>query len=350
MQERCSMSLTCKVRMVYNILHMRPRTLILASLIVIVALLIVGFLCYRSTKIPLPTNLIRQMHLLLSDPKPQVNSDNLSVSTSLLVLQNTAFVLQFAAWIFSILAIIVAIVGIAGGKELLNIRRAERKMKEAFGSLEEEHKKFKEMREIEFNFTRARIFYTQEHYDDAWEILASLPDSHSFEVSMYRGMTLLKRGDITDAIDAFESALNFPDAEKHRAYVNLGQCWFSIKEYDLAIDYYDKAIAKKSTLADAYIGKARALRKKGKIDKAIETLNIVLNLDKQNAKAYYNRSCYYLLLGKGNEEVSLRDLEQAIKYNPDRYLKLAKEDSDLDSLKNSERFSERFKGLIKVKE
>jgi len=324
---------------------MKLKTILLYSLVITGALLIVGFLCYRSTKIALPTNLMIQMQRLLSEPKHQINLDNLSISTSLLVLQNVAFVLQFAAWIFSILTIIVAIVGIAGGKELLNIRRAERKMKEAFSMLEAEHNSFKEMREIEFNFTRARILYTQEHYDDAWEILSCLPDSHSFEVSMYQGMTLLKRGDIADAINAFESALSFPDAEKHRVYVNLGQCWFLIKEYDQAIHYYDKAIEQKSTFADAYIGKGRAFRRKGQTDDAISILNVVLSLDKQNAKAYYNLSCYYALMGS-KEENALQNLEQAIKYNPDRYLKLAKDDSDLDSLRNSVRFKE----LIKVKE
>lgn len=323
---------------------MKLKTILLYALIG--ALLIVGFLCYRSTKIALPINLQLQMQRLLAESKPQISCENLSVSTSLLVLQNTAFVLQFAAWIFSILAIIVAIVGVAGGKELLNMRRAERKMTEAFSMLETEHRNFKESREIEFKFTRARLYYIQEHYDDAWEILDCLPDYHSFEVSMYKGMTLLKRGDIADAINAFESALSFPDAEKHRVYVNLGQCWYLIKEYDQAIDYYDKAIEQKSTLADAYIGKGRAFRKKGQLDNAIRILNIILSLDKQNAKAYYNRSCYYALLGEGNEEKALQDLALAIKYNPDRYLKLAKDDSDLDSLRQLAK----FKKLIRIKE
>ncbi len=332
------MSLTRKARMVYNIQHMRLKTVFLTALIVIVALLIVGFLCYRSTKIPLPTNLMLQMQRLLAEPKHQVNSDNLSVGTSLLVLQNTAFVLQFAAWIFSILAIIVAIVGVTGGKELFNIRRAERKMKEAFSVLEEEHKNFKKMRETEFDFTRARILYTQEHYDDAWGILACLPDSHSFEVSMYRGMTQLKRGDISDAISAFESALNFSDAERHRVYFNLGQCWFEIKEYETAIEYYDKAIEEKSAFSDAYISKARAFRMLGQLDKAIDILKMILSLDKENTKAYYNLACYYALVGKPKE--SEHNLDKAIKLNPEKYKKLALADPDFESIKTRHEFKE----------
>jgi tetratricopeptide (TPR) repeat protein len=330
--------------MVYNIQDMKLKTILLYFLIVISVLLVVGILCYLSTKIALPTNLTLQIQRLLSEPKHQVNSDNLSISTSLLVLQNTAFVIQFAAWIFSILAIIVAVLGFMGGKELLNIRRAERKMKEAFSVLEIEHKSFKESRRIEFEFTRARLLYTQGHYDDAWQILSCLPDCHDFEALMYKGLTLLKRGEVSDAIAEFESGLNFPDAEKHRVYVNLGQCWFSIKEYDQAIYYFDKAIEQKSNFADAYIAKGRALRRKGEIARAIDILKVILSLDKQNAKGYYNLSCYYALLGK--EPDALQNLESAIKYDQDRYAKLAKDDPDFESIRSSKAFKE----LLKVKE
>lgn len=335
------MSLTCKTRIAYNVLYMRLKTILIYLAIVVLVLLGVGILLNLSTKIALPTNLTLQIQRLLSEPKHQINPDNLSVSTSLLVLQNTAFVIQFAAWIFSILAIMVAVIGFMGGRELLNIRRAERKMKEAFNALEIEHNSFKASRELEFKFTRARLLYIQEHYDDAWEILSCLPDSHSFEVSMYRGMTLLKRGDISDAISIFEATLSFEDAEKHRVYFNLGQCWFDIKEYGTAIEYYDKTIEEKSVFSDAYISKGRALRRLGQLDNAIDILKTILSLDKENTKAYYNLACYYALVGKPKEAED--NLDKAIKLNPEKYKKLALEDPDFESIRTRPEFRELVK-------
>nr|MBX2862280.1 hypothetical protein [Leptolyngbyaceae cyanobacterium MAG.088] len=52
--------------------------------------------------------------------------------------------------------------------------------------------------------------------------------------------------------------------------------------------------------------------------------------------AFYNKSCAYALWHKPDE--SLKFLQKAIELAPEKYIELAKTDTDFDSLRNDPRF------------
>ena len=255
-------------------------------------------------------------------------------------LSNTTFVVQFVAWITALGAIILAIFTFFGIRDWMNFQGLKQQLETEYNNYKKRFDNIEVNSKFILEFSQAKIFYTQSLTDESflsecWDILSKLPEIN-YEVVLYKGLTQLKRKDYFDAITSFEKALKFKDADLARIYFNIGRVWFEKKEYGKSIEYFEKAILDKSNYSPAYNQKALALRRLGKLDEALKTLNIILHLDEKDAQALYNSACYQALLK--NKDEALEYLGKAIALNSKRYLGLAAKDPDFEIYKNDEGF------------
>lgn len=317
----------------------------------------------------LPTNLITQISQITNNSSSHQFLGDSIQDVSLVVLRNSAFVLQYVSWIFTIGAFSFAALGFIGAKRLLNLReteetinkkimeldrsreRFERKVELISGRMKQEQEKFQEATkeadkkiEMEMDISRARLFYLQGEtmegaYTYALEILSRMPEDYSFEVLFYKGLTLMKRGDHVDAFESLDKALSFPDSDKARIYFNMGNCRREALLHDEAISLYDRAIEiRNGHYGDATINKAMAYRRKNDTKMAIKILQDCVKFDPKNVRAQYNLACYYALNSQKKEAIN--SLRKATELNPWKYRKLVLTDPDFDSIRGDKDFKD----------
>ena len=115
------------------------------------------------------------------------------------------------------------------------------------------------------------------------------------------------------------------DANKAVVHYNRANAHDEKENYPAAIVDYDKAIALKPDLQQAYYNRGRALRLNGQPALAVASYNKALELDTKDADSLSNRGRAYLDLGK--KEKAIADFRAALVINPthDRALPHLKE-------------------------
>ncbi len=73
-----------------------------------------------------------------------------------------------------------------------------------------------------------------------------------------------------------------------------GNAYFDKRQYDQAIQDYDRAIKLKPSYVNAFINRGRAYRYKRQYDRAIEDFSQAIKLNPKNAQALSNRGNAYL--------------------------------------------------------
>ncbi|MCK4882410.1 MAG: tetratricopeptide repeat protein [Candidatus Omnitrophica bacterium] len=272
--------------------------------------------------------------------------DNFGSELALITIRNGSFVLQFVAWITSLSAIVIAVGSVLGIREMFQFRKARHQLLDDIRELNVKHEKYQrsvenfeksieEKLKNEGNLIRAKIFYTQGHYEDAWEVLKDM--LASYEVCLYKGMVLARRKDYSDALTSLNAALQFKRGDKARVHFNIGKCWEENLQYEEAIKSYDLAIEIKGNYWAAYNNKALSLKRLGRINDAIAELKKIIGIDKNNERAYYNLGCYYAILEDHKE--ALKCLKRAVELSP-KLKSMATTDSDFANLVESEEFKE----------
>lgn len=253
----------------------------------------------------------------------------------LTILSNTTFVVQFVAWLTALGAIILSIFTFFGIKEWLNLQSIKNQFKLEYEDYKKKIESVEQNSKFISDFTQAKIFYSQGFFNECWELLSRLPEVN-FEVVLYKGLTQHKRKDFFDAITSFEKCLEFKDADLPRINFNIGRVWYDKKEYEISIEYFDKAISGRSNYIPAYNQKALALRRLGSLDKALKVLNLITKLDEKDEQALYNSACYYALLK--NKEKAIEYLQKVIAIDGNKWKKYASNDPDFESYKNDDDF------------
>ncbi len=112
----------------------------------------------------------------------------------------------------------------------------------------------------------------------------------------WKGMTLVKQGQIRDAVNVYSEALRYDNAYAS-AHVNRGLAYLSLKEYPKAIADFDQAI--RSTPKDATLYFKRGVAQAGAGDwaAAVKSYGEAIRLNPRYADAYTNRSAAYQRLG-----------------------------------------------------
>jgi tetratricopeptide (TPR) repeat protein len=167
-------------------------------------------------------------------------------------------------------------------------------------------------------------------YDQALKIK---PDAH--EAWYNRGYALDDLGRIEEAISSYDQALKIkPDF--HEAWDNRGNALYHLGRIEEAIASYDQALQFKPDYYQAWDNRGTALYHLGRIEEAIASYDQALQFKPDYPNAFYNKACCYAL--RGNIEQAIENLQQAINLSPDEYRKMAKTDSDFDSIREDERF------------
>jgi tetratricopeptide (TPR) repeat protein len=105
--------------------------------------------------------------------------------------------------------------------------------------------------------------------------------------------------------------------ETARTYVTSGNAYLDKKEYDRAIQDYDRAIQLDPAYAAAYYNRGVAYLDKKEYDRAIQDYDRAIQLDPAFAVAYYNRGNAYKQQGK--REQAITDFEKFLELSNDSY-------------------------------
>ncbi len=108
-----------------------------------------------------------------------------------------------------------------------------------------------------------------------WEVLAGT----------YRNIIPLSKDAAGFAIQAYRQAVAL-DPMNPDLRIALGGVWYSIKDYDSAIDAFRLAVVAKPDHANARYNLAAAYREKGETERAIAELKVVLTLVDKDSKDY----------------------------------------------------------------
>lgn len=125
-------------------------------------------------------------------------------------------------------------------------------------------------------------------------------------------VALIKQRKFTDLITIYDKCIaTYPN--KSYLYNNRGNLHKMLKENELALEDYEKAISLDEKYINPYIGKASLLFIESKFDKALDVLDTVLKYEPKNSKAYYYRGLIFEY--KNEEENALDNYTLAIKYS-----------------------------------
>jgi predicted CXXCH cytochrome family protein len=96
--------------------------------------------------------------------------------------------------------------------------------------------------------------------------------------------------------------------------LQLGDYYFKQRKTQRAIKEYEMAVTMDSLLTPVYSNLATAYSIIGKNDKALQTLNQLISLEPEFARAYYLRGLLYYEVG--NQRNAILDLEKSIYFDP----------------------------------
>jgi len=104
------------------------------------------------------------------------------------------------------------------------------------------------------------------------------------------------------------------DPKQAKLYVQRGNAYFRLRDFDLAVEDFDAALRLDANLDEAYFGRGMALGRGGELDRAVADLSIYLQRHPQSSLAYTKRGIRYLWMG--DIENAEKDLTQALTLDP----------------------------------
>lgn len=127
---------------------------------------------------------------------------------------------------------------------------------------------------INLSLNHSIIMWKKDKIDEAIEILNNLYKDNFKTTIIYQnlGYFLLLKGDYEEAL-RFNLEANEYDNENSGILDNLAQTYFYLKDYDKAIELYEKIMESKPSFATAYYCYAKALIKKERYREALVSLN-----------------------------------------------------------------------------
>ncbi|WP_250436638.1 tetratricopeptide repeat protein [Hanstruepera flava] len=126
-------------------------------------------------------------------------------------------------------------------------------------------------------------------------------------------LSTINQSDLNTAQSELETMLR-TNADFSTGRLQLGDYYFKKNQYNDAIHQYSESIKKDSLLLMAYPNLATSYSIVGNTQKALETLNLLINNAPDMSRAYYLRGLLYFELN--NPKQALLDLKQAVKLNP----------------------------------
>ncbi len=190
-------------------------------------------------------------------------------------------------------------------------------------------------------FKKANALHNLKQYDEAINAYnkAIAIDPEFAPALYYKGRVLLDLKRYDEAIASFDKAIAIKPSydaalsEKEHtlwlrdhshgkepsdraiAFLNKGIALYDLKQYDEAINAYNKAIAIDPEYANNFYNKGLALYKSGRYDEAITTLNKAIAINSNEFDNFYSKGLALYQLGRYDEAITT--LNKAIAIDPD---------------------------------
>lgn len=128
-----------------------------------------------------------------------------------------------------------------------------------------------------------------------------------------RALELHNAGQLDEALVVYQELLLVEPANQYALY-NIGLINQTRGNNEVAIEYYDRALAADSTLTVAAYNRALALRDVGRLDESAEAFEVLLLIDGENVGVLYNFG--NLLISQGDVERGTELVNRAIELDP----------------------------------
>lgn len=153
-----------------------------------------------------------------------------------------------------------------------------------------------------------------EHYNESIQVLNQAIALKKFNPEAYFkiGFNYKYKKDTLKAISNFQKAVE-QDPDNYDAYMQLGTL-FASRKSDLALTYFNNALAIDPTNTNAIYAKAKFLQDKLRFREAKATYKSLILLDRQHEFTYYNLG--YIYFAQDSLEKSYSNFERAIKASP----------------------------------
>lgn len=312
------------------------KTFIIARLLLLwISILFLAFVIIEAIKFlfPIVKNIFRLSLAPIQDIAAQTTLES--------AINSANFSLVYITILFTLIGIVVTIVGFWWSNEANNLKRCHK-----------DYIKFKESFPLETRLTTAKIFFLQKKYSEAWDYIKDLPENFSYEIPLYKAGILIEqfheKSVFSAALNFLNKALLFPGLSKEsRAviYRYISIAYFTEKEdYDKALEFAEKAITENPVFWSAHLAKGRALKRLGfsRLNEAIETLEMVIAENSTYEVAYYNLACYYSLKASNEtnptkvlklKNLAIKHYKRSVLLNKENEI-IGKDDSDLNFIRS----------------
>lgn len=148
------------------------------------------------------------------------------------------------------------------------------------------------------------LYLVAENYKKAYDLANSaLKIDVNYAPSYFlKGMAYKDEENYKMAVSSFQTAIE-QDVEYYDGYVELGLL-YALAEDDLALAYYDNAIAIDSTRIDALYNKGMYLQNKGEYREALHCYEAIIKHNPNFSNAYFNRGFVYLEYLEDNDSAA----------------------------------------------
>ena len=136
------------------------------------------------------------------------------------------------------------------------------------------------------SFAQGEELFVQNKPSEALQYLetAVSEDPAHVQAFLYLGITYIQLGRLDDAISTYTKILPRGGAETARIAFNMGNAYFSKGDFDLARQYYTRAIDENPSYASAHLNRANTLVKAGELKDAITDYEKYLSLEPSSPK------------------------------------------------------------------
>lgn len=160
-------------------------------------------------------------------------------------------------------------------------------------------------------FAEKTVFYDSSQDFDSNITNVSVNYSCNLDELEELSTLLFKQKKLADLVAVYDKCIvTYPDDST--LYNNRGNFHKMLRNYDLALADYEKAISLDKSYKSPYLGKASLLVITSKEDEALEILNKIIQKHRNEASAYYYKGL--ALLFKNDKEQALKNFTLAIKY------------------------------------
>ena len=169
-------------------------------------------------------------------------------------------------------------------------------------------------------------------YEQATTIRPNYPDAWN-----NRGVVLLELQQYPEAIACYEKAIQ-AKADYADAWNNRGVAFSKMQEYEQAVISYNQALQIKNDYTDAWNNRGVALSKLQKYEAAIDSYDNAAKIRPEFYRIWYNKARCYALQGK--IDLAIENLKRALNLNPNLCKELAKNEPDLEKVREHEAFKQ----------